>query len=275
MSTNSSLIIGLLSQCDKLARTGLTDENLPSKSRAQLDDIHVRIKVWANEMGAFSQGDQSISYRLQVDPDGAELLLIMLKKLTDRIWLMATSQDYHEKGNAGGGSPDQVHPTEFKAQLGETRSLRSVSSGSTLSIDSNVESETVDGVRQPKRKILQQSAISEANDIIDQLYRLSPIFYDPEQEENANVRKFIATNRAEVTIKDKIEDVTDSAESWLNYHCANKISEKLRDRLVKAAVFRRVKLVFRQQHSHALRFADLAQASTEQIESAALHRQWL
>ncbi|KAK4160433.1 hypothetical protein QBC43DRAFT_325508 [Cladorrhinum sp. PSN259] len=224
----------LVLDCDRSIQEILHSTRAPPDALFEFNNLHTRLKIWAGEVGIFGQGDASINSRLRADPDAAELLRSMLQRLA--IIVNTSLEPRQNLREDDGVEQDEEVDLEEEG---------STSSTSTMTLDSETEVVLVDGKLGPKRKFLGLDPISKANRVLDQMYHLSSLIYNPELEENAKVREFISIKVAR-NDTGEIEDVKEHAEGYLRRNCKN-ISARLHDRLISAAVFRRMKILYRRQ----------------------------
>lgn len=68
-------------QCTQLLTRAQSDPTSSPNLRQELENILVRLKIWAGNVGIFAPENASIDYRLRYDPDIAEVLTSMLTSL--------------------------------------------------------------------------------------------------------------------------------------------------------------------------------------------------
>ncbi|KAH7142858.1 hypothetical protein B0J13DRAFT_445063, partial [Dactylonectria estremocensis] len=220
-------------ECAQLLTKAQSNRALNPALRLDLENILVRFKIWAGNVGVFAPEHASVDYRLRQDADVTEVLLSMLTSLK------ATLER----------TINPPHLEEFDEGV-ETSPSTASSSSSSLTLDSDAAeehqvSETLDdlGLSDPIRR---------ANDVVDRLYRLVHVIRKPvSSTENSKVRDFIAKQISRGENED-LEDAEDHARRHMEARFP-KASKILVDRLVAAVVFRRMKLRYRQRHQEKLR----------------------
>lgn len=226
-------------ECVRILTPTQTDKTLSLDLRQELADILVRLKIWAGNVGVFAPDNASVDHRLRDDPDLVEVVLSMTKKLKQTL-LKAIHPPLLEEGDDEGEEMDQG---------GVADEVSSGSSSASLDLDSSVE-ESSSGSDLAR---LGPSAtfIEEANSVINRLYRLATVFRKPfSSSENAKIRHFMKKLHEKGDLGE-LEDVEDHA--WCHIKAQfPQAPEFLVSRLVEAAIFRRMKIRYRQRHQDKL-----------------------
>lgn len=225
--------------CQQILTASVEDRTLSSDLRVGIQNIQVRLKIWAGNVGVFAPTTASLAYRLRDDPDLMALLLSILTKLKHDLDMAADPpliEEIEDVDKSGGreGRPDSV---------------ASSSTSALLSLDSSAEESSPSGeIAAPNAPAV---FIKEANSMVDRLYRLASVFRKPvSYSENAKVQNMIQK------LKDgkddaELEDVKDQALSHMKAHFPQ-TPKILVERLVESVVFRRMKIRYRERHQSKL-----------------------
>jgi len=225
-------IAALASRCALLLTRAQSNQILAASVRLELENVLVRFKIWAGNVGIFAPDKASLEYRLREDADIADVLHSMLTSL-ERNLKRAVDPPLLEEPEDGGEPPSE----------------NSSSSSSLLSLDSEDFAHVKAVVTQGDADT--EDAIQKVNDIVDRLYRLAAVFRKPVSfKEDPRVRDFIAQRRQSGDL-DELHDIEDHARSHLSARFP-RTPKFLVDRLVAAVVFRRMKLRYRQRHQEKL-----------------------
>lgn len=224
-------------QCAQLLEESYLDKTSPLDIRAGLGEILARFKIWAGNVGVFAPGNASIEHRLRDDKDIADLLTRLLGRLKKHLEQTVRP-------------PLTEEPEDEQEQLDSSVSSISSASSSELDLDPD------EAASVPHIDVGDQSRddpITQANGIIDYLYRLSILLKKPvSSTENDKVRRFIVKQSDEEAAKDQSD--FECHVRWMikerHFPTAPKV---LIDRLVTTVVFRRMKLLYRQRHREKLR----------------------
>lgn len=224
--------------CRQILAASLEDRTLSLDLRVSIQNIQVRLKIWAGNVGVFGSDTASLGYRLRDDPDLVELLLSILRKLKDNLDKAAY--------------PPLLEETEDESESHQERhsgSVASSSSSALLSLDSGAEgSSSGDDSPAPKTATV---FIKEANDMVNRLYRLASVFRKPvSSSENAKVLALIKKLK-ERGEDDELKDVDDHARTHIKAHFPQ-TPKALVDRLVDSVLLRRMKIRYRQRHQRKL-----------------------
>ncbi|KAH6887609.1 hypothetical protein B0T10DRAFT_73728 [Thelonectria olida] len=222
------------SQCAKLLAQTQSNRALSPTVRLSLENILVRLKIWAGNVGVFAPDNASVEYRLRREADIMDVLLSMLTSLKAHL----------ERA---------INPPlleELEEEQPPSPSSDSDSSSSSLTLDSDAAEDEQDTGTQ--NDLDSNDPIQRANDVIDRLYRLASVVRKPvSSTENSRVRDFIAKEKSRGHTQD-LEDAEDHARRHMQARFA-KAPQVLVDRLVAAVVFRRMKLRYRQRHQQKLK----------------------
>lgn len=226
-------------ECVRILTPTQTDKTLSSNLRQELADILVRLKIWAGNVGVFAPDNASVDYRLRDDEDLVEVVFSMMRKLKQSLYravhppLLEESEDEGEEEN-------------------EEAVTDPVSSGSSsASLDSDSSAEESDSGNDLEGLGPSAIFIAEANNVINRLYRLAAVFRKPvSSSENAKIRGFMKKQNEKGDVEE-LADVEDHARCHIKAHFPQ-APEFLVSRLVEAAVFRRMKIRYRQHHQAKL-----------------------
>lgn len=224
-----------------LARAVQVDQSRDSNLRLDLENILVRLKIWAGNVGVFAPDNASLDYRLRDDPDLGDVLLSMVAKLKQSL-NKALCPPLTEEASSEGDEPGEKPG-------GRPSSVCSGSSSDSLSLDSDAEESSSNlGQGNPDTST---KFIKEANRVIDRLYRLTTAFRKPvSSTENARIREFVKKLK-EKGETEELEDIEDHAWSHIKARFPH-LPDVLVNRLVEAVVFRRMKIRYRQRHQAKL-----------------------
>ncbi|KAH6995387.1 hypothetical protein EDB80DRAFT_524246, partial [Ilyonectria destructans] len=230
-------ISAIASQCAQLLAQAQSNRTLSPVALFGLENILVRFKIWAGNVGVFAPEKASVDYRLRQDPDIVNVHLSMLTSLKNHL----------ERAI----NPPLIEEEEEEEEEGPSSALsNSGSSSSSLTLDSDAAEE--DQSSEVQHDLDLTSAVRKANGVIDCLYRLTSVLRKPvSSTENSRVRGFIAKQISRGETQD-FEDAEDHARCHMQARFA-KAPKFLVDRLVAAVVFRKMKLLYRQRHQEKLR----------------------
>jgi len=211
-------------QCIKSLDTKAATIN--PRLRLELENPLVRFKVWAGNIRVFAPGNASLNFRLRDDDDVSDVLQVLLRRLRELVET-ALRPPIEEENEADDGA-ETLEPLSDASD-----------SSSSLSFD-------VDEPSEPPA--LQQDPMVKANEILDDLYRLTSILKKPaSSNENARVKAFIAKD-----VDDEEREARQEFESYIRFmiqsHYFPKAPKFLTERLVSAVIFRRMILLYRQRH---------------------------
>lgn len=250
-----ALLLGAAESCVEVLNDSQTDRTLSPRVRLELGNVLVRFRIWTGNVGVFAPEAASLDSRLRDDYDVAEILLSMLRRLRSSLELAlnpplleeAEEDEDDDSGSATGGAY-----LAGQGRESDEREDSSDGSSSSLRPDSEAEHSDGDSANSTAGISPADSSVKKANRIIDSLYRMVSVVRKPvSSSENAKVRDFIAKMRDRGEVEE-LDDVEDHVRSHLEAHFA-KASKTLVERLVTAAVFRRMKLLYRRRHQQKLR----------------------
>ncbi|KAF2198217.1 hypothetical protein GQ43DRAFT_170342 [Delitschia confertaspora ATCC 74209] len=124
--------------------------------RPELENTLVRFKIWAGNIGVFAPGNASIDYRLRNDEDVSDILRVLLDRLRELLERAIRP-------------PLEEEPVDDDDEIIDLRSNSSGSS-SSISFDVNESDDTPAST---------QDRMTKANEILDDLYRLSAVLKKP------------------------------------------------------------------------------------------------
>ncbi|KAH8802415.1 hypothetical protein F5884DRAFT_886872 [Xylogone sp. PMI_703] len=200
--------------------------------RSELENEMGRFKIWGGNLGVFAPGNASADYRLRDDPDVREVIIQMLDRLRQHI-KQAIDPPILEETSEGGEHADN------------TDSDSSSQSSVAISLDEDSDAETDKDI--PVQDIARK-AILEIKAIMTRLYRLSAIIRMPSSSrENVKVANFIAKQERTEEMKE-----FESSVRWQIQFRHPNATPSIIERLVNAAIFRRMKLQYRERHQEKL-----------------------
>lgn len=213
-----------------------SDPILSPKLRLDIENILVRFRIWAGNVGIFAPDNASVDYRLRHEADIADVLVSMLTSL---------------KGNLEQAIKPQTLWEELEEDDKNTTSWESASSSSSSSLSLDLDETIHDLHKEPQNNVDNSDPVRKANSVIDHLYQLASVLRKPvSSTENSKVRDFISKQKSRGDIEE-LEDVEDHARCYMQARF-EKAPKALVDRLVSAVVFRRMKLRYRQRHQEKL-----------------------
>jgi hypothetical protein len=221
-----------------------TDSNLTLSPNLRLELVNIlaRFKIWAGNVGILAPENASVDYRLRDDPDIADIILSMLKRLQSCIG-QALNPPLQEE-------PDEQSSGEASKLGTANSSASSDTSSSIISLDSHVISLCQEDAFQSDD--YSGIMIRQANEVIDRLYRLASVLRKPvSSREDIRVQDFI-TKLIAANEVEELEDIEDHVRCHIRANFKN-IPQVIEERLISAAVFRRMKLRYKQHHQAKLR----------------------
>jgi len=234
------------SQCTQLLAQAQCNKALDPTLRLNLENILVRFKIWAGNVGVFAPENASTEYRLRQDADITDVLLSMLATLKANLE-KAINPPLREEPEGGEGPSSVVSVPSIPANSSRSPSR---SPSPSLVLDSD-EAEEGQG-NETQNNLGPENPVERANDVIDRLYRLASVLRKPvSSTENSKVRDFIDKQTSGGVWED-LKDVEDHILCHMQARFA-KAPRILVDRLVAATRFRRMKLRYRQRHQEKLR----------------------
>lgn len=213
-----------------------TLDSSSSQLKTSLHDQLGRFKIWAGNLGVFASSTASADYRLRDEPDLRDVFISMLNRLAER--LVDIEQDLKHQFNHG------IGPTE--AQQSEGKQTNS-SSSSSLGLSSEDECDN----HQERLLIVDQEendCLRQIRGLLDRLFRLSASIRKPVSlSENERIARFVARKEDPDEIRDFESYVRWQIQQW----CPD-TTVALIDRLTAAAVARKRRLWYRQNHRQKL-----------------------
>ncbi|KAF2175474.1 hypothetical protein K469DRAFT_610458 [Zopfia rhizophila CBS 207.26] len=218
-----------------VVRKGAQDETRP-----QLDDLISRFKIWAGNIGLFASGRAGIDHRFESDIEARDVLFSMLISLSKALQRMMPSDPSASEKQAKCSTADR-HEQESKPE----GPIDSSSEESSLDEDSTADSAD-------EGDLADAPAIRVAEEVINQLYRfLKLVKSSGSSEEYAKVVNFASRHC------DKEEDAAFG--SWIRFTIKREMPvaadyfPALVNRLTNAALYRRWKMLYKQEHARKLR----------------------
>ncbi|KAL8375897.1 hypothetical protein RB595_007156 [Gaeumannomyces hyphopodioides] len=264
-------LCGAAERCRDLLLRATKDQGLRATDpqlSLQLEGELVRFLMWAGNVGIFARDSASLGYRLRNDPDTIEVLESTLKLLGDSVHLAVNPPLIEDLEDEPGDAAADRSSTGIKGGCDSAESNAGSSSGhsssssSAISLDPEIEDEAEDDAAGDSAH---KSPISPVKEVLDRLYRMASLIRKPpSSSENSRVNQFLDRLRQKPAseelqeVEAQLKDIEDHVRSHLEaihliQRSENKISEALRERLVAAAVFRRLKLIYRNRHQTKLR----------------------
>lgn len=207
------------------------------ESRGRLEDVVVRFKIFAGNIGLFAQGRAGVDHRFESDVEARDVFFGMLSGLER--WLLRLGPP-----NAP-PSPDT--PGLSRAKLEDDDADHQTASESSSEESILEEDNTSSSEESEKDDTF--PAVKAIEDLITQLYRfLKLVKTSVSSNEYAKVTNYASKHR------DKEED--ESFESYIRLMVNQEVpaaSASLVERLVNAAMHRRWKMRYKQEHALKLR----------------------
>ncbi len=220
--------------CAALLTSALTEAQ--DEARKQLEDLISRFKIWAGNIGLFASGRAGIDYRFESDVEARDVLYSMLKSLEKGLERLVHPKTSNLEGSQE--SRDLSH----RIRTSEPESLL-YSSSEESGLEEDSASGSVDG-----EDFTGFPAIKATEDVINQLYRfLKLVKSSGSSGEYSKVMSFASRHCG------KEEDT--ACDSWIRFTIQREIpvtSATVVKRLVDTAMYRRWKMLYKQEHARKL-----------------------
>lgn len=222
-------------RCALLFVSTLKDSRDDTQTR--LEKLMSRFKIWAGNIGLFANGRAGIDYRFESDTGARDVLFSMLLSLSRALQRVKITNTLDTEKRPQSSFVNRQMPISATEDA-----VDSTSEESSLSEDSasNSDSNTKD-----------TPAIKVAEDIVNQLYKiLKLVKSSTSSSEYAKVVKFASQHC------DKEEDT--EFESWIRFSIKKEMpfaaehSPALVDRLADAALYRRWRMRYKNEHARKL-----------------------
>ncbi|RPA71269.1 hypothetical protein BJ508DRAFT_419975 [Ascobolus immersus RN42] len=271
ISDESRHIVRLLSNPDS---GGILTTIDPFLER-QLNDIRSRFLLWSGNVGSLAMADASLDQRLRNNPDIAKLVVSMLQSLKEDLErivnfvspstphiattrtlapLVEEEEEDEEQANEVGiddnGGTKAPH-TDTVSEDQEPRSSGTSSSSSDFDFGSS--GSDVSGAHPSKFDESPWSRyVESSNTALDHLYRLCSVLRKPaSSNENARVKMLISKGNA-IDARE-LDEFKAHIEFHLDFKLkGHKLAPQIRQRLIDAAIFRKIKLIYRERHHQKL-----------------------
>ncbi|OAL45669.1 hypothetical protein IQ07DRAFT_548555 [Pyrenochaeta sp. DS3sAY3a] len=222
-------------RCALLFASALKDSK--DDTRTRLEELISRFKIWAGNIGLFANGRAGIDYRFESDTGARDVLFSMLLSLSRALQRVKASDSSDTEKQTQSSFVNREMPISANENA-----IDSASDESSLSEDSAASS---------PNNTRDTPAIKVAEDIVNQLYKiLKLVKSSTSSSEYARVVKFASQNC------DKEEDT--EFESWIRFSIKKEMpfaAENLPglvDRLADAALYRRWRMRYKNEHARKL-----------------------
>ncbi|RPA71786.1 hypothetical protein BJ508DRAFT_85450 [Ascobolus immersus RN42] len=245
------------------------DDNLflSPHHRRSLEDIRYRFMLWAQNVGCFASDKASIDYRLRDDRDTADVIQALVRTLNEHIAsicmppVVMEEEDQEDIDGLGQPTGREHNETDTGSADGsEDGSVDAASDTASSSVPSlNIsERSGQDGPASTSPSLApldldgRDTLIAGCNDFIDRLYSLLSVLRKPvSSSENTRVKAFILRKQQ----KQKYHSLLDGFDEYIAWYLSDwfhPLPDNVRDQLYNAALFRRMKLVYRRRHQKKL-----------------------